>query len=291
MDAVVDWKTPGSSPADLVREVEATGKRVRTPYQGGEIVWYCWGEGRPLVLLHGGYGSWLHWIRNVEALARHYRVLVPDMPGFGESGEAVDPPYGTADAVGHGLRQLVPDQSIFLAGFSFGSVVGGLLVRQALVPVETIVVVGGAGLDLPRKPLRMAKWRGVLDDVVRREAHRANLATLMIHDPRRIDDLAVYLHDRSTGRARVESRPISRMPLLRDALAATDVAVGGIWGEHDATAEPYLDQRRELLQQLRPGSPFKVIEHAGHWVQFEAPDRFNAALLRVLREAQPSRQA
>ena len=25
-----------------------------------------WGEGRPLVLLHGGTGSWMHWVRNVE---------------------------------------------------------------------------------------------------------------------------------------------------------------------------------------------------------------------------------
>jgi pimeloyl-ACP methyl ester carboxylesterase len=286
LDAVVDWKASAPPPADFVREVDARGARLTTPYDGGEIAWHCWGEGRPLVLLHGGYGSWMHWIRNVEALARHYRLLVPDMPGFGESGDMQDPPYGIADALGRGLRQLAPDQQILLAGFSFGSVVGGLIAQQALVAVDTIVIVGGAGLDLPRKPLQMAKWRGVADDTVRREAHRANLATLMIYDPGRIDDLAVYVHDRSTGAARVASRPISRMPLLREALAATNVGVGGIWGEHDATAEPYLDQRRELLQRLRPGSPFEVIEGAGHWVQYEAPDGFNGALLRVLQAAQ-----
>ena len=275
------------SSAELVRRIEAAGQRVRTPYEGGEIAWHCWGEGRPLVLLHGGYGSWLHWVRNVAELSQRYRLLVPDMPGFGESGESTNPPHDIAEALGRGLQKLAPDQSIVLAGFSFGSVVGGLIARQALVPVETIVIVGGAGLDLPRKPLQMAKWRGVADDDARREAHRANLATLMIHDPRRIDDFAIYVHDRSTGRARVASRPISRLPLLREALAATDVAIGGILGEHDATAEPYLDRRRDLLQRLRPGSPFEVIADAGHWVQFEAPKHFNTALLRVLDAVRP----
>ena len=282
MDAAVDWKQPALTPAELLAGVEATAERVTTEYEDGEIVWHCWGEGRPLVLLHGGFGSWNHWVRNVDALSRHYRVLVPDMPGYGNSGDAPDPPHGIADALSRGLQELACGQPVNVTGFSFGSIVGGLIAQRARGLVDGLVIVGAGGLALRRKPLTMAKWRGVTDENERREAHRQNLGILMIANPRRIDALALEMQDRNTSRARINSRPFSRMPLLREAIAATDVLVGGIWGVHDVTAEPYLDERRALLQQLRPGSPFEVIDDAGHWVQYEAPEQFNATLLRVL---------
>src|SRR3546814_6277896 len=45
----------------------------------GQMVWRLWGEGPPLVLLHGGSGSWTHWFRNIPALARRYRVIAADL--------------------------------------------------------------------------------------------------------------------------------------------------------------------------------------------------------------------
>ncbi|MEG2631610.1 MAG: alpha/beta hydrolase, partial [Comamonas sp.] len=52
--------------------LQARARRVTTPIaEGGQMVWHVWGEGAgglPLVLLHGGSGSWTHWVRNIEAL-------------------------------------------------------------------------------------------------------------------------------------------------------------------------------------------------------------------------------
>src|SRR3546814_1155899 len=50
-----------------------------TPCGDGQMVWRLWGEGPPLVLLHGGSGSWTHWFRNIPALARRYRVIAADL--------------------------------------------------------------------------------------------------------------------------------------------------------------------------------------------------------------------
>jgi pimeloyl-ACP methyl ester carboxylesterase len=43
------------------------------------------GAGRPLVLVHGGHGSWLHWVRNIEALSAKRTLWIPDLPGYGDS--------------------------------------------------------------------------------------------------------------------------------------------------------------------------------------------------------------
>jgi 2-hydroxy-6-oxonona-2,4-dienedioate hydrolase len=142
--------------------------------------------------------------------------------------------------------------------------------------------VGAAGLGLPRRPMDLVSWRHLTTEAERREAHRENVAILMLWDRSTIDTVAVELQDRSTGRARVNSRRISRMPILREALEKSTVPLAGIWGEHDATAEPYLDERRNLLERLRPGLPFAVLPNAGHWVQYEKADEFNATLMWVL---------
>ena len=79
------------------------------------------GAGPALALLHGASGSWTHWLRNIPALAERFTVLVPDMPGFGDSDDLPEPHTAErlADAVAAGLRALVPPPAeIRLAGFS-----------------------------------------------------------------------------------------------------------------------------------------------------------------------------
>src|SRR3989304_255357 len=96
--------------AAFVSKVESLGTRAVTPCAAGSMVWRIWGEGPPLVLLHGASGSWTHWIRNVLPLAARFRVLVPDMPGFGDSDAPLDPHTapGLADLVASGLDVLLP---------------------------------------------------------------------------------------------------------------------------------------------------------------------------------------
>ncbi len=65
------------------------------------------------------------------------------------------------------------------------------------------------------------------------------------------------------------------LPRVRGRLA-------GIWGERDATAMEDLPARARLLRGIQGGAPFIVIADAGHWVQYEAPDAFNATLLELL---------
>jgi pimeloyl-ACP methyl ester carboxylesterase len=62
---------------------------IRTPCGDGHLVWRVWGGAAPelpaLVLLHGGFGAWNHWVRTIAALEPYYRVIAPDLPGCGDS--------------------------------------------------------------------------------------------------------------------------------------------------------------------------------------------------------------
>src|SRR3954467_15240754 len=118
-------------PSEALR-VLALARRLTTPCGDGDIVWHVWGDDQdePLVLLHGGSGSWAHWIRNVEALAAAgRRVVVPDLPGFGDSAR---PPEGqdadaVAAAVAERLAGMVGEAPVDIAGFSFGGLCGALI--------------------------------------------------------------------------------------------------------------------------------------------------------------------
>ena len=77
--------TADADPAAVVDALARTARKVRTPCGDGAMVWRVWGEGEPLVLFHGGSGSWTHWIRNIPGLSRHYELWVADIPGLGDS--------------------------------------------------------------------------------------------------------------------------------------------------------------------------------------------------------------
>jgi pimeloyl-ACP methyl ester carboxylesterase len=288
LDLAVDSSAKRPPPAEIVAAIDAQADKISTEYAEGSMVWRSWGKGPPVLFLHGGSGSWTHWIRNVQAFAGRYRVIAPDMPGFGDSGPAAEPPSSetAADAVALGLPA-VTDEPVTIVGFSFGSMVGAWLAKKLPDQVSGLVLVGAVGMGLRRNPIEFVSWRRLKDEE-RREAHRANLKALMIYDPTRIDDLAIHLQSENTRRTRINTRRFVRTTPLKDNLPDLDVALAGIWGEHDATAVPYLDERREFIHSLRPGAPFEVIKGIGHWVQYEGADEFNAALTRVLDSIRPS---
>ena len=273
------------SPAALVAGVLSRAERLTTPCGDGRMVWHRWGSGPTVVLFHGGFGSWTHWIRNVEVLARHYTVLAADLPGLGDSALAPEPYDGwtIARICADGLEQLIPAGERFhLVGFSFGGVVGGPTAVYLGDRLKSFTFVGSGGVGPRRRTLELKSWRHLSDPAEQDAMHRENLAILMIADREKIDDLGAYLQAGNARRGRTKSRPISMSPILLDALPRVTAPVAAIFGEFDATAHPWLADREATLRQMRPELDFRVIPDAGHWVQYEAADRFNAELLDLL---------
>lgn len=246
---------------------------------GCQVAWRRLGEGVPLVLLHGGHGSWLHWVRNIEALARRHAVWVPDLPGFGDSDVAPGPGLdGLLDATRRSLDALVgASTAIRLVGFSFGGLVAALLAAQR-PGVMDLTLLGPAGHGTPRRPRgALQSWRELpTGSAAWMEAMRHNLLMHMLHAPHAIDPLALQVHGQSCLGTRFHSKSISRRGGLQAALAAHAGPVLQVWGAHDVTAHPA--QTAALLAEGRNGWRSVVVPDAGHWVQYEAAPQVHALL-------------
>jgi 2-hydroxy-6-oxonona-2,4-dienedioate hydrolase len=83
-------------------------------------------------------------------------------------------------------------------------------------------------------------------------------------------------------RGRVRSPPMGRTDTLRRTLPAIRCRLDAIWGEKDVTLGPNIEQRRALIREAHPNARVATIPGAGHWVQYEAADSFNARLAEWL---------
>ena len=268
----------------FVEGVAAEAQRIETPCGAGTMVWRVWGSGPPLILLDGGYGSWTHWIGNVLVLARRFTVIAPDLPGLGESSTPPEPhtAEGLAAIIVEGLDiVLSKDAAPHIAGFSFGGVLGGHVAAQLGDRLRALTLVGSNGLGLVRQPTALQRVPAGVSAEEALAVHRHNLGALMIADPAKIDELAVYIQSQNAPRGRVRSRRFSRADTLARALPLVKARLDGIWGARDATAYPHLDERARVLRSFQPGARFEVIAGAGHWVQYEAAERFNPLLAEI----------
>lgn len=270
----------------MVSQLDSLATRAVTRAGGGAMVWRSWGAGPPLVLLHGASGSWTHWIRNVLPLAARFRVLAPDMPGFGDSADPPEPHTadGLADLVAAGLDVMLPPPAeLDLAGFSFGGIIGGLVAARLGPRIRTLVLLGAGGLGLGTPPPRaLLRTESAMSLEEIRHVHRENLRILMLGSPESADDLAVALQMANLQRARFKSGTIPQSDVLRRALPAIRARIAGIWGERDAFVGARLDDCRRVLASAQGDLDWRVIEGAGHWMTYEAAEQVNAALVELL---------
>ncbi|MDB5382459.1 MAG: alpha/beta hydrolase [Rhodospirillales bacterium] len=256
-------------------EIQSQGTRHET---AGGVVWHSWGQGPPKVLLHGAAGSWRHWLHNVIPLSRRHQVLCADMPGYGDS--AMPPAPVTLDSFAglliEGIDTLVPNTRFALVGFSLGATIAGQIAHTLGDRVTRLVLVGSGGLTAANF-IDMERVRDK-QGPARMEAHRENLRRIMIHDPNKMDALALAAQAWNSDHSRLRLRGALPSMTLKRLLPEIVAPVDAIWGEHDQPAQGNLEERMGVLRELKADAHITVIPGAGHWVAFEAADAVNAAL-------------
>lgn len=265
---------------------------IKTPCADGEMVFRQWNEGasEPVVLLHGGSGSWTHWIANIEPLAEKFELLAADLPGLGDSA-ALPKGYTAEDAahwVRQGLKRILGGKAFHLVAFSWGCTVGAILAPAMAAQLKSMLLLGPAALG-DMQPPQMQPLLRRNRNMTRAEifaTHRENLARLMIHDRSRIDDLAVWLQTENTDRSRFNSPQFARSTLVLDGISRVRTPLYVIYGEFDAPAYPNFAVREERLRSVRPDMRFELVAGGGHWLQYELPDEFNARCIDWLLRCQ-----
>lgn len=251
------------------------------------MAWRVWGAGPPLLLLHGDFGSWTHWVRNVLPLSRHFQVLVPDMPGYGASYLPPEPwsPATLARIIADGVGEILGTAAPYrIAGFSFGGIIAGHLAALDKNRVDRLVLLGPGGLALPgaNETPMLRRLGPAMDASEVRAVHRHNLLALMIADPGKADDLAIDVQMKNIRHARLRAGGIPASDSLLQVLPAIRARVYGIWGERDAFVFPHIRERADLLRRFQPDIDFRTIDGAGHWTPYEAPEAVNAALVEMV---------
>ena len=240
------------------------------------------------MLLHGDWGSWTHFIRNIEILAEHYRVLVPDMPGYGDSGlpPLDDVVVDSAFIMTADIDKLIGKNTNYdIVGFSFGGIHAGHMAAIHSERVGKVVLIGagGMGIDAPVRYKRpMQRLSRDMDWPTRKAVHRNNLGGVMFHDETVVDELSLRLQDANTSRTRIRAKGVPESDILLRALPDCIARFCGIWGVEDVYSLGDVPAREAILRNYFPDIDFRVLEDVGHWVMYEAPNQVNDMLLEML---------
>lgn len=249
------------------------------------------GAGEPLVLMHGGAGSWLHWVRNVDALAAAFRVVAIDQPSYGDSA-AVAPDIANEDylaVVTDAVSEVCGDAPrIHLAGFSFGGLIAAAAAGALGPRAASLSMTGGAGYGPPKgRSFTLDSRRRLAERLGHEPAqfelramHAQNLARLMLWDRSLIDNWAIDMQFRNVERTRFDSRRLSWSSDTPRLIGELNCPVKVIYGEHDAAAIPSIAERFAMCRATRPDVETHIIPACGHWAMYEAPDVVNALLLK-----------
>jgi pimeloyl-ACP methyl ester carboxylesterase len=268
----------------ILDDLDRTARHWETPCGDGTIAWRAWGSGPAMLLMHGGAGSWRHWVRNLAALSAGHTVIAPDLPGLGDSAKAPEPVGAEAIAalIGQGLDVVAgAAAALDVVGFSFGGVIAGLVAANLGARLRSLTLIGTGGLGPPNRAVELVRVRDKTGEE-RAAAHRENLLRMMLAQRSSVDALAIEIQEQNTARARLNSGFMWISPVLHEALPRVAGPVRGFWGEHEMTDRAMLDTRIGLLRQARPDAPVTVLPGVGHWAFYEAAPAFNAALLAAI---------
>jgi 3-oxoadipate enol-lactonase len=241
------------------------------------------GTGSTIVFLHGFPLDHTMWASQISELGRRFRVIAPDLRGFGGSQVVA----GTAtmeqmaDDVAAMLESLAIEKPIVLVGLSMGGYVAFQFARKYGFKTRSLVLCDTrSAADSPDAAAGRLK---LADHVMRAGTHHAAEAMLprafapsTFRDNPEVTEAArrMALAQPNVGVAAALHGLASR-PDVTGLLPAIRVPTLVMVGEHDAISP--VDEMRSMAQAI-PDSRFVVIPGAGHVPPMESPSAFNAVL-------------
>lgn len=252
------------------------------------------GDGPPVLLLHGGgpgASGVSNYKRNITELAKEYRVIVPDLPGYGRSTKGVDgsDPFGhLADGI-RGLLDGLGLEKAHLVGNSYGGACALRLALDTPNRVDRMVLMGPGGIgttrSLPTPGLNSLLNYYTGDGPSRRKLEKF-IRDYLVFNAADVPDAAIDERYRASIDPEVIASPPLRRPsgpnalrtvwkmdFTRDArLSRLPVPTLVLWGAQDRVNRP---SGGPMLAERMPNCDLYMAANTGHWVQFERAELFN----------------
>ncbi|WIM86093.1 alpha/beta hydrolase [Candidatus Mycobacterium wuenschmannii] len=250
------------------------------------------GDGDPVILLHGGefgVSAEIGWEKTIPALAERYRVLAPDMLGFGASAKVLDFNDGRGMRIRH-IARFCAELGIGAAHFvgnSMGAI--NLLVdatsESPVLPLRSLVAIcGGGEIQRNRHMEALYDYDATLPAMRR-------IVDALFHDPKYSADEAYVQrrYESSTAPGAWETLAAARFrrpgapppPPPSSTRAYQRVAVPALVIEGACDKLLPTGWAKDIADRLPLGRS-AVIEDAGHCPQLEQPEALNAVLLEFL---------
>jgi 4,5:9,10-diseco-3-hydroxy-5,9,17-trioxoandrosta-1(10),2-diene-4-oate hydrolase len=272
---------------DAAMDEKSTEKFVTAA--GLRIRYHEAGVGEPLLLLHGGgpgASGWSNYNRNIEFLAKRFRVIVPDLPGFGGSAKSL-PDVALFGYLATVIANFMTELGLPSAHFVGNSLGGGTVLKLALEQPQRVrrAVLMGSGGGFPvfsTMPTEGVKHLvGYYEGSGPSIEKLRNFIDVMLFDGSKVtEELLQQRYAASLDPDVVRNPPIKRragkMPLedlWREELSVLNHDFLLVWGREDRVVP--LDCAFILLKQL-PKAQLHVFPRCGHWVQWEKADEFNS---------------
>jgi len=262
-------------------------KEITTP-DGMHYVYLEGGEGDPLVLLHGFAADKDNFTRTARWLTPHYRVIIPDLVGFGESSAPADIDYSAHAQAG---RMQVLAQALGLKRFDVGgNSMGGeiALAWAARHPeaVRSLWLLDTAGIpSAPQSELaRIVLSNSGNPLIAHNEDEFAATCEFVMEDPPFIPRPMLDV----MAQPRIKSVKLYEKIFDQIAPESVEEDITGLptptlieWGAHDRA----IDVRTvDVLANLLPNSEVDILKGIGHLPMVEAPRRSAEDYLRFRTE-------
>jgi 4,5:9,10-diseco-3-hydroxy-5,9,17-trioxoandrosta-1(10),2-diene-4-oate hydrolase len=256
------------------------------------------GSGPAVVMLHGGgpgASGVTNYARNIDVLAQRFRVVVPDMPGYGRSAKGVDrsDPFGYLADMIRGLLDEIGLDSAHLVGNSYGGAAALRLALDTPHRVDKLVLMGPGGIGTTRA-LPTAGLKSLLSYYggagPSREKLTAFIRNYLVYEGDSVpDELIDVRYEASIDPAVVANPPLQRpagpralwrMDLTRDRrLKTLTTPALVLWGRDDKVNRP---SGGPMLLNLMPNAELVMTSHTGHWMQWERAGLFNDLVTEFL---------
>ena len=274
------FRGAGGLPVASVSCLTQVSKDV--PSAAGPQTFFRGGNGPVLVLVHGAGDQAAAWSIVVPKLLPGRTLVIPDLPGHGDSGPESGPL--TVETLLAGLSAVLdeaaPKEPVTIVGNSLGAWLATLWAKEHPERVERIVLVNGG-------PLKHVAEGLTLQPKNRAEA-RKTIEALRDPGSLRVPDFVLddVVREAATG-------PIARLAAASDGmekyvlegrLAEVTVPVEIVWGASDRMLP--LSYAGKMLSGL-PRARLTVLPRCGHVPQQECPAAFSAALLKLLAGPPP----